>query len=137
MGAYEDAGLRLFASPPRYDVLGLHLALVRLDGQALLDGRELLHERVLRRQDEVGCAKHRIGPGCEDRDLLAARRLEDELGTFAPADPVLLKKDGGGRPVEVVEVLEQPLGIVRNAKEPLVQEPLFDGCVTPLATSID
>src|SRR2546422_7810329 len=129
--------LGLSPCPPRYDVLGLHLPLVRLDGRALLDGRELLHERVLRRQDEVRCAEYSIGPGREDRDLLAARRLEDELGTFAPADPVLLKKDSGGRPVEVGEVLEEPLGVVGYPEEPLVQESLLDGRVAALAPPVD
>src|SRR6266849_2710636 len=72
------------------------IALVGLHRRALLDGRELIHERMLGREHEVGRAEHRVGPCGEDRDLLAARRLEHELGTVAPADPVPLEQDGGG-----------------------------------------
>src|SRR5882672_8327913 len=91
VGADEDARLRLLTDSPRHDVLRLHFPLICLDRRALLDGGELIHKRVLGREDQIGCAEDRVGPGREDHKLLAARRLEDELRPFAPADPVPLK----------------------------------------------
>ncbi len=137
VGTDEDARLGLLTHPPRHDVLGLHLPLICPDRRALLDGGELVHQRMLGREDQIGRAEHGVGPGREDRDLLAARGLEDELRPFAPADPVLLKEGGGGGPVEVLEVLEEPLCVIRDAEEPLVEEALLDRCVAPLTVAVD
>ena len=137
VGADEDTGLRLFTDPPRHDVLGLHLPLICLDSRAVLDRGELVDERVLRREDQIRRAEHRVGTGREHGDLLAAGRLEDELRPFAPADPVLLKEGGGGRPVEVREVFQEALSVVRDAKEPLVEEALLDRRVAALAAAVD
>src|SRR2546422_8045709 len=93
---------------------------------------------MLGREDQIGRAEHGVGPGREDRDLLAARGLEDELRPFAPADPVLLKEGGGGGPVEVLEVLEEALRVIREPPEPrlvLLHRPPSDRKSTRLNSS--
>jgi hypothetical protein len=92
---------------------------------------------VLGREDHVGRAENRVGPSGKDGNSLAARRLEVQLGAFTPADPVPLQQDGGLRPVDLVEVLEESLRILRDPEKPLVQEALLDWRVTALAAPVD
>src|SRR3989449_7024173 len=108
------------------EVLALDLAAVGVDLAALLVGGEPVHERVLGREHEVGGPEHRIGPGREHADLLASGRLERELRPVAPPDPVALQRARRVRPVEPVEILEEPLGVARDREEPLLEEALLD-----------
>ena len=138
VGPEEDAGLGPVAHFARHDVCGLHLAPVGVHRATLLIGRERFHERVLRREHQVGRAEHGVGPRREHADLLAARRLEHELGALAPPDPVALQRPGGLRPIEPVEIREQAFGVPGDREEPLLEEALLDFRVgMALAVAVD
>src|SRR5438045_429893 len=103
----------------RREVLAKDLAPVGVHHVVPLLGRERVHEGVLGREHHVGGAEHRVRPGGVDGDLRAGRRLEHELRALAPADPVALQRARRVRPIEPVEILEQPLGIAGDREEPL------------------
>ena len=125
--AEKDPGLRLFARhPPRDDVHALRVATVRAHRATLLVRGERVHERVLWSEHHVCGAEDRIGTRGKDRDLQARRCLEHELRPLATADPVSLQGAGRVRPIEPVEVLEQPLGVFADREEPLLQVPQLD-----------
>ena len=74
-------------------------------------------------EDEEGGAEQRVGAGREDGEvepeLLAA---EDDLGALGAPDPVALHRDDVlGPRLEQLEVVEQPLGVVGDAEEPLLE----------------
>ena len=132
VGAGEDAGLR----PLRGLRLPLALAPMRRPGDVLLDRRPLLRgrhlgdQRMLRREDHVGRAEEGVWAGREDRDrprrTVDADRLEVDLGPLGAADPVALHLDDAGRPVEPVEVTQEPLGVGRDPQHPLPHRPTDD-----------
>ncbi len=138
VGAGEDSRLGAVADAPGDDVLALGRALVFPHRRALLLGGERLDERVLGGQHQVGRSEHGVGAGREHGDALAAGGLEDQLRPLAPADPVALQREGAGRPVEVVEVAEQALGVPGDREEPLLEEALLDlGVGVALAVAVD
>ena len=97
---------------------------------------------MLRREHHVGCAEHRIGTCGEDLDLraVAVLRSQDRKaqdGPLASADPVLLCLLGRLGPVEILEIVEQPLHVLRDPEEPLRDAPLFDGCTAAFTPSRD
>jgi hypothetical protein len=68
---------------------------------------------------------------------LATHQREPQLRPLAPADPVGLGLTGGIRPVDPLEVLEQPLRVRGDAEEPLGDPALLDGRVAALAPALD
>ena len=100
------------------------------DGLALLGvGDELVHERMLRREDGVGHAEGRVGPGREDanRQAGSADHGEIELGAFALADPVALHREDALRPAdEAVTPLEELLRVRRDLEVPALDLPVDD-----------
>src|SRR5690606_40427063 len=102
----EDAGLLLVRLLARDEVEGGDAAAVLVHRGALLVRRDLVHQRVPRREDHEGRAEDRVRPrgenadhgalGVELRRLVtvrgnaAPRDREGALGALAPADPVLL-----------------------------------------------
>ena len=140
VGAGEDA--RLLAL--RRHALDLGLAARRLDvrahGVALLRRRDLLDQRMLRRQHEERHAVHRVRPRREDADLLRldarARRARSAAPRLRSADPVALHRRDLVGPLELREV-EQLLGVARDAEEPLLQVALRDDGVAALALAVD
>ncbi|MGX1120660.1 hypothetical protein RKD37_006023 [Streptomyces ambofaciens] len=96
---------------------------------------ELLDQRVLGRQHHVGRAEQRVGAGGEDGDALAVDG-EVDAGALGAADPVaLLQLDGLG-PVQLVQVVQQPVGVGRDAHVPLAQLGLEDGEVAALGAAV-
>ena len=66
------------------------------------------------------------------------RRLEVELEAFAAADPVVLHCLDALRPaLELVEVLQQHIGVVRDLEEPLREVFLVDLVVAAPALAVD
>ena len=58
---------------------------------------------------------------------------EDDVGALAATDPVALHDLDRLRPVELVEIGEQPFGVLGDAQHPLLQRSLVDGMVAALA----
>ncbi len=150
VGADEDAGLVLGLGLTLDVGLGRGLRAVGGDGLggggvtagphlvgALGPGGrgELLHQRVLRRQHHVGGAEQGVGAGGEDGDALAVQG-EVDAGTLGAADPVaLLELDGLG-PVQLVQVVQQPVGVGRDPHVPLAQLGLEDREVAALGAAV-
>ena len=72
VGAGEDAGLLLLGAQALDLALAPRLVLVGDDGVALLGHRQLVDQRVLRRQHHVGGAEERVGPRREHRERVVA-----------------------------------------------------------------
>ena len=77
--------------------------------------------RVVWCDHHVRRAKQRIRPGGEHAQLLAQRgNLEVDLGALAAADPVALQVLDVLGPVQVVQVVQQALGVGRDLEHPLL-----------------
>ena len=131
------------------------LIAIRCDIGSLVRGREPVDQRMLGRQHHVGCAEERVGPGREDADHVGAGVLgpdarapaglrpvagvdrEIDLGPLAAADPVALHVLDRARPVDVFEVVEQPLGVGGDAQHPLGQRHADDRVPAALALAVD
>ena len=125
--AGEHAGLVL------RQVGALEFGLVRrfvdvgVDGGALFAGRDPGNERVLRRQYAVGGAEERVRPGREHgKALVGAGDRHPDLGAVGLADPVALHLLDVIGPVDVVEVLEQALGVGGDPEHPLPHRSSLD-----------
>ena len=92
---------------------------------------------MLRGNDEIRRTKHRIRAGREYVDLPTTRCFEQELRAFTAADPVTLEQLGGSRPIDLIEIREQPLGEVGDAEKPLLQRALLDRGAAALAAAVD
>ena len=133
----EDASLR---------ALGRHafdlrrpptLVDVALDFGLPIGSRQLLDQRVLRRQHDVRHAEDGVDACGEDGDL-RVRALVDrqvELDAFRSTDPVRLHRLDAVGPVDLAEV-EQVVGILGDAEEPLLEVALRDGRITPPAAAV-
>ena len=111
---------------------------VRLDGLALLIGGDALDEVVLGSKHHEGGAVHGVGAGREDGErFIDALNIDGEAqgGALGAADPVALHGGDGFGPVEAAEV-EQLLGVVGDAEEPLGEEAALDGFVGALAEAV-
>ncbi|OPZ59574.1 MAG: hypothetical protein BWY87_00937 [Deltaproteobacteria bacterium ADurb.Bin510] len=99
-------------------------------GHELVDGGflfgalgQLLDQRVFGRDAHEGRAEERVGAGGEDLDFLVAIfELEADQRAFAAADPVLLHGQHAFGPavLELLDVVEQFLGVGRDLEVPLV-----------------
>ena len=98
---------------------------------------ELVDERVLGRQHHVGRAEHRVGPGREDpRSRVARRHREVDQRALAAADPVALYQLDRLGPVEDVQVVDQAVGVRRDAHHPLRQRSLEHREVAEVAATV-
>ena len=94
---------------------------------------------MLGRQHEEGGAEEGVGPGREDRevevDFIAAK---DHLGPLGAADPVALHGDHVlGPGLERVEVGQQPVGVIGDLEEPLLEVALDHLGPAALAAAVD
>ena len=100
---------------------GLHRALLFSAGEAV-------HQLVFRCQHHVARPREGVGSGGEhgDRLILCSLNAEADLRPFRATDPVGLHGAHPFRPaLEGVQVVEQRLGVVGDAQEPLIQLALF------------
>ncbi len=122
-------------------LVGLGQHVVDVIAHRLLVGgslRETEHVGVLGRHHEERRPEQRVGTGGEDgvvdRKLLAA---EHHLGALGAPDPVALHRLDVLGPVDPIEVPEQPLGVVGNAQEPLLELAHLDLGATALAAAVE
>ena len=100
---------------------------------------EVGDHRVFGRQHEERRAEQRVGTRREDRDrLVTAHHGELHLGTVRATDPVALhREDALGPLLELLHVVEQAVGIVGDAEEPLLEVTRLDLSAAALAVAID
>ena len=93
---------------------------------------------MLRRHHEEGGAEQRVRPGGEHRVVGAQRvAVKGHLGALRAADPVALHGLHVGRPDDAVEVLEQPVRVLGDAEEPLLELARLHGGAAALAAAVD
>ncbi len=99
---------------------------------------QLHHVGVLGRHHEERRAEQRVRPRGEDRvvdaDLGAGER---DLGALGAADPVALHRLDVRRPLDAVEIVQQAVGVVGDAEEPLLQLAQLDDRAAALAAAVD
>ncbi len=90
---------------------------------------------MLGRDDHEGGTEQRVGPGREHLDRAG---LAGELHprTLGPADPVALLQLDGLRPVQPVQVGQQPRGVGGDPHHPLAQVALEDREVAAVAAAV-
>ena len=103
-----------------------------------LAGDELFHEGMLRREHHVGDAVEGIWSGGEDLEFVALLGGEGDHRAFGAADPVFLHDlDLVWPAFELVEIVQQTLGVVGDLEEPLIEGFLFHNAVAALALAVD
>ena len=107
----------------------------------LVAGRGLLGQRVdewmLRREHEEGRPEQRVGTGGEHRDVdVELLDPEEDLRAFRPADPVALHRQHAFRPVQILHLVEQVVGVGGDAEEPLLELARLDLEPATLATAV-
>ena len=114
------AGLLLVQLRALQVALGGGGALVGLDiVRVFQQGHPLLYQLVLRGQHHIGGSKEGVGPGGEDHDVVPGGGLEDDLRAGGAADPVLLLDLYPFDEVQIVQVVDEPLGVLGDAQHPL------------------
>ena len=140
VAAGEDAGLLPLAHLAGDQVLRRGGLAVRLDRRRAASARDqAVHQRVLGRQHHEGGAEDGVGPGGEDPDRPSLGRVAVGLrrspatgkSISAPSDrPSQLRCAvvGAVGPVHlrlVVQIGQQPVGVLGDPEEPLLQRPLL------------
>ena len=112
--------------------------LIGLDLVPVLDDAlPLLEQRVLGRDDRVRHAEQRIDTGGVNGDIILGVGLERDLGTGGAADPVALLRLHALDVVDVVEIVDEAVGILRDAQHPLALFLADNGCAAALAHALD
>ena len=101
----------------------------------LLRGGQLGHQRMLGGEHHERGAEQRVGAGGEHGDR-PGRGVEVDARAGRPADPVALHRLQRVRPVEPVEVLEQAVGVRRDAHHPLAHRALEHREVAAVAAPV-
>ena len=112
---------------------------MRIGFLVLRAGGERVQIGVLGRQHEEGGAEEGVGAGREDREVDAELLAgEDDLSALRAADPVALHgHDVVGPGLEDREVVEEPVGVVGDLEEPLLELLLLDEGAAALAMAVD
>ena len=79
----------------------------------------LLQQRMLRRNDHIGRTEKGIGTGGVDGDIVAHIGLKGDLRTGRATDPVLLLDLHALDEIQIVQVINETVGILGNAEHPL------------------
>src|SRR5690606_13456587 len=103
---------------------------VFVDLLSLLRDRETVDERMFRSNHHVGRPEKSVWSRGEDPDTVAGLQLELDLGAFRPSDPGGLLLLGGFRPVEVLEIGEQPFRVGGDLQDPLAEIAPLDGKIS-------
>ena len=109
-----------------------------LDGGPTIRGRERVEQGVFGRHDRIGHAEAGVGSRGEDpqAQLLVPLDGEVELRPLRSPDPVALHGLDALGPLEVVESLQELVGVGGDAEEPLLQIALFDEVARALAGAV-
>ena len=137
--AQEHAGLGTVGGQP-VDVAGLaHLGQVRVVRRSLLVGDQVTGQRGVGRDHHERRAEQRVRPGGVHRHVVVTLDGERHVGALGPADPVALGGDHPLRPRrrQVVQAVQQLLGVVGDLEVPLGQLALGDLGAAALAVSVD
>ena len=97
----------------------------------------LVEQRVLRGNDHVAHAEERVGTGRENRYVVADIGLEGDLGAGGAAYPVLLLDLDALNVVQIVQIVYEPVGVLRYAEHPLALLLAHDGRAAALAHALD
>jgi hypothetical protein len=117
-GAISRRKLLLFGGHP-LDLAGAPGLLdIRVDLCSALRSREHVGQLVLRRDDHEGHPKDSIGTGREEGHWVPLLRSKDDLGPLASTDPVLLHQLDPRGPVDLLEIVEQLIGLRGDSEEP-------------------
>ncbi len=140
VGAGENPGLFLDRREPFDLGLATRVGDVGLDRRTLPRRGDVGDQRMLRRHHHERDAKYRIGTRGEEADFLAGMSAygKRQFRALRPADPVPLHQLDRLGPVDLVEVVEQAVGVVGHLEEPLLEILTRDRIVgmTP-TTSVD
>mmetsp|Transcript_14417 Transcript_14417/g.27839 ORF Transcript_14417/g.27839 Transcript_14417/m.27839 type:complete len:271 (-) Transcript_14417:559-1371(-) len=109
-----------------------HLVLVLLRA-------DLLHQLILGRQHAVGCPEEGVRPRSEHFHCRVIHVLYFELNlcAFRLSNPVSLHFFDGVAPIQVIQVLEKPLCVVRDSQHPLLHRYPDDRVAASLAQAVD
>ena len=101
--------------------------------------RQPLDLGMLGGEHEEGGAEEGVRAGGEDREVeVEVLAAEDHLGALRAADPVALHRDHVlGPGLEQLEVVEQPLRVLGDPEEPLLELPQLDERAAALAVPVD
>ena len=83
-------------------------------------GDQPVDQFVFGRQHQVGRAEQRVRPGGEHLDITRVG-AEPDHGAHGPADPVALHGLDLLRPIQHIQIVEQPVGVRGDAHHPLPQ----------------
>ena len=123
-GAYGDASFRTIVTGSFQCTEPGDFGLEGFNGFKAFPAGELLNKGMFRCQHHVGGPGECVGACGENRDgsRVLSDHLEVDLSTFGTTDPVGLHGANTLRPsLQFIQVLQKPLGVVRDAKKPLVQ----------------
>ena len=139
VAAEEHARLLAVGGAAVLAVLGQRAVHVRAHRLLVLRaGGQPQHVGVLGRHDEEGRPEQRVRAGGEDLVVGAQLRAgERDLGALGAADPVALHRDHVLGPLDRREVVEQPVGVVGDAEEPLLELADLDRRAAALAVAVD
>ncbi len=137
--AERHAGLRAVGVRALLAALAQRVVDVVAHGRLVLRaGREPRDVGVLGRHHEERRAEQRVRARGEDRVVDAqVGTLERHLGALGAADPVALHALDVRRPLDRVEVVEQAVGVVGDAEEPLLELARLDQRPAALAAPVD
>ena len=140
VGAGEHASLvqRALRAQPLELALAGHMGHEGLDLGPPVVGGQLGHDGVLGRDHGVGHAEAGVGPGGEDlqAQVLLPGDGQVEGGPLGATDPVALHGLDPLGPVQIVDVVQQLLGVVGDLEEPLLQVLALDQVARPLAGAV-
>ncbi len=121
-------------------LVGLRHRVVDVVAHGLLvrrPGGQLEHVRVLGRHHEERRAEERVGTRREDGVVdPQVRAVERDLGADGAADPVALHRLDVLGPLDRRKVLQQPVGVVGDAEEPLLELARLDDRAAALAGAL-
>ena len=94
---------------------------------------------MLGREHEERRAEQRVGPRREDGDVLAELLdPEEDLAALGAADPVALHRQHAlGPRLEQRHLVEQPVGVVGDLEDPLLEVARLDLGAAALAVAVD
>ena len=126
VAAKKDAGLLLVILLALHQIPRRDFRQIRRHRLALRRRGEALDRWMLRRKHQVSGAEQGIWAGGEDLNGLTFGH-EVHLGAQAAADPIGLRFLGDCRPIDAVQVVQEPLGVLGDLEEPLRQAALCHG----------
>ena len=137
--AQRHAGLRALGVGAVLAALGQHVVDVVAHGLLVLGaGGQAQDVGVLGRHHEERRAEQRVRAGGEDGVVDAhLRAREGDLGALGAADPVALHRLDVMRPVDRLEIVQQAVGVVGDAEEPLLELAQLDRGAAALAVAVD